>query len=122
VSVNTSTNEGTTPATLNGSGAGPASYTSVLIRPISDGVSVSGNPAGGLGVIQLKGASNVTIDGDNPNTVGTNRNLTVQNTASNTTTFNSVVRIALATTGATAANNDAIKNLNILGSATGRNV
>jgi hypothetical protein len=122
VSVNASTNEGTTPATLNGSGAGPASYTSVLIRPISDGVSVSGNPAGGFGVIQLNGASNVTIDGDNPNTPGTNRDLTVRNTASNTTNFTSAVRIALATTGATTANNDTVKNLNVLGSATGRNV
>ncbi len=122
VSINASTTEGTTPATLNGSGAGPASYTSVLIHPISDGVSVSGNPATGLGVIQLNGASNVTIDGDNPNTPGTNRNLTVRNTASNTTNFTSVVRIALATTGATTANNDTVKNLNVLGSATGRNV
>jgi uncharacterized repeat protein (TIGR01451 family) len=94
----------------------------VLVRPVNDGVSVAGNPAGGLGVIQLNGASNVTIDGDNPNTGGTNRNLTVQNTASNTTAFNSVVRIALATTGATTANNDTIKNLIVLGSATGRNV
>ncbi len=122
VSINSSTTEGTTPATLNGSGAGSASYTSLLIRPVNDGVSVSGNPAGGLGVIQLNGASNVTIDGDNPNTAGTNRNLTVRNTASNTTTFNSVIRIALATTAATAANNDTIKNLIVLGSATGRNV
>ncbi|MFL6256303.1 MAG: hypothetical protein ACJ74T_14960 [Pyrinomonadaceae bacterium] len=122
VSINAGTTEGSTPATLNGSGAGSASYTSVNIRPVSDGVSVSGNPAGGLGVIQLNGASNVTIDGDNPDTPGTNRNLSVQNTASNTTTFNSVVRIALATTGATTANNDAIKNLIVLGSATGRNV
>ena len=122
VSINVSTNEGTTPATLDGSGAGSASYTSVLIRPINDGVSVNGNPAGGLGVIQLNGASNVTIDGDNPNTEGTNRNLTIRNTASNTTNFTSVVRIALATTGATTANNDTIKNLNVQGSATGRNI
>jgi len=122
VSINASTDEGTTPATLNGSGAGSASYTSVLIRPINDGVAVVGNPASGFGVIQLNGASNVTIDGDNPNTGGTNRNLTVQNAASNTTTFTSSVRIALATTGATTANNDTIKNLNVLGSATGRNV
>src|SRR6185295_12396896 len=105
VSINASTTEGTTPVTLNGSGAGSASYTSVNIRPVNDGVIVSGNPAGGLGVVQFNGASNVTIDGDNPNTGGTNRNLTIQNTASNTTAFNSVVRIALATTGATAANN-----------------
>ena len=122
ISINSSTIEGTTPATLNGSGAGSASYTSLLLRPVTDGVSVSGNPAGGFGVIQLNGASNVTIDGDNPNTAGTNRNLTVRNTASNTTAFGSVVRIALATTGATTANNDTIKNLNVLGSATGRNI
>jgi hypothetical protein len=122
VSINASTTEGTTPATLNGSGAGPASYTSVLIRPVADGVSVSGSPAAGFGVIQLNGASNVTIDGDNPNTPGTNRNLTVSNTAPNTTNFTSAVCVALATTGATTANNDTIKNLNVLGSATGRNV
>ena len=122
VGIVSDTTEGTTPATLNGSGAGSASYTSVLVRPVSDGISVSGNPAGGFGVIQLNGASNVTIDGDNPDTPGTNRNLTVRNTATNTTTFTSVVRIALAPLGATTANNDTIKNLNVVGSATGRNV
>jgi len=65
LNIVSSTNEGATPATLNGSGAGGASYTSVLIRPVNDGVSVFGNPASGLGVVQLNGASNVTIDGDN---------------------------------------------------------
>ena len=83
---------------------------------------MSGDPAGGLGVVQLNGASNVTIDGDNPNSVGTNRNLTIQNTAINTQTFGQVVRIALATTGNNHADNDAIKNLNLLGNATGRNI
>ena len=121
-SVIASTTEGTTPATLNGSGAGPALYTSVSIRPVNDGVSISGNPAQGFGVVQLNGASNVTIDGDNPNTPGTNRNLTIQNTATNTTTFTSVVRIALATTVTTTANNDTIANLNIIGSSPGRNI
>ena len=90
VDIVSSTIEGVTPATLNGSGAGSASYTSVLIRPVNDGVSVSGNPAQGFGVVQLNGASNVTIDGDNPNTPGTNRDLTIQNTAPNTQTFGSV--------------------------------
>ena len=97
-------------------------YTSVSIRPVNDGVSISGNPAQGFGVVQLNGASNVTIDGDNPNTPGTNRNLTIQNTATNTTTFTSVVRIALATTVTTTANNDTIANLNIIGSSPGRNI
>ena len=121
-SIISSTLEGTTPATLNGSGAGPALYASVAIRPVNDGVSISGNPAQGFGVVQLNGASNITIDGDNPNTPGTNRNLTIQNTATNTTTFTSVVRIALATTVTATANNDTIANLNIIGSSPGRNI
>jgi hypothetical protein len=73
-------------------------YTSVLVRPTADGVTVSGNPVTGFGVIQLKGADNVTIDGDNPNTSGTNRNLTINNTATNTVIANSCIRIATAAT------------------------
>jgi len=122
IDIVSSTNEGATPATLNGSGTLGAHYTSVLIRPVNDGVSVSGNPASGLGVVQLNGASNVTIDGDNPNTAGVNRNLTIQNTATNTTILGQVVRIALATSGNNHADNDTIKNLNLVGNATGRNI
>jgi hypothetical protein len=121
IDIVSSTTEGTTPATLNSSGAGSASYTSVLIRPSTDGVSISGNPASGFGVVQLNGADNVTIDGDNPNTGGTNRNLTITNTAVSTTTYSSVIRIALSTL-ITTADNDTFKNLNLVGSATGRNV
>ncbi len=122
IDVVSSTTEGNTPATLNGSGAGAASYTSVLIRPVNDGVSIGGNPASGFGVVQLNGASNVTIDGDNPNTPETNQDLTIQNTATNTTTYSLVVRIALATTGNNHADNDTIENLNLVGNATGRNI
>src|SRR6185436_9343620 len=56
------------PAILNGSGAGAASYSSVLIRPVNDAVTVAGPTATGRGLVELNGASNVTIDGDNPNT------------------------------------------------------
>ena len=110
------------PAVLNSSGAGSASYTSVLIRPTNDAVTISGATATGRGLIELNGADNVTIDGDNPNTGGTNRNLTIQNTAANTITFTSVVRIALAATVVTSADNDTIKNCNIIGSSPGRNI
>ena len=111
------------PATLNGSGAGAALYTSVVINPTADGVSITGSTASGFGVIQLNGASNVTIDGDNPGTFGsTNRDLTITNTAASTTTYSSVVRIALATSGNNHADNDIIRNLNLVGSATGRNI
>jgi hypothetical protein len=121
VAIVTSTTEPAT-SVLNGSGAGTAAYTSVLIRPVSDGVTVAGPSAQGRGLIELNGADNVTIDGDNPGTAGTNRNLTLQNTATNTTTFTSVVRLALATTVITSTDDVTIKNLNILGSSTGRNI
>lgn len=121
ISITASTAEGATPAVLNSSGAGTAVYTSVSIRPTVDGVTIAGASPTGRGVIELNGADNVTIDGDNPNTGGTNQNLTIQNTAVNTTTFTSVVRIALSTL-ITSSDNDVIKNCIILGSATGRNV
>ena len=83
----------------------------MLIRPTADGVSISGNPAQGFGVIQLNGADNVTIDGDNPNTGGTNRDLTVANTATATTTYNSVIRVATASTTNTTADNNTDQEL-----------
>jgi hypothetical protein len=122
VNIALSTTEGATPAVLNSNGAGSASYTSVLIQPSADGVTVAGTTPTGRGVIELNGADNVTINGDNPNTAGTNRNLTIQSTATNTTAFTSLVRIALATSVVTSADNNTIKNLNLIGNATGRNI
>ena len=113
--------EGTTPATLNSSGAGSASYTSLSIRPLADGLTITGNPATGFGVIQLKGADNVTIDGDNPNTGGTNRNLTVNNTNTTTAIAGSVIRIATAATVVTSADNITLKNMNLNGNVTAGN-
>ncbi len=111
-------------AVLNGSGAGAASYTSVLIRPTADGVMISGtggngSQCGGKGLIELNGADNVTIDGDNPNTPGVNRNLTLTNTCGNSQT--SVIRIALATSVVNTAHNNTFKNLVINGSVQGGN-
>jgi hypothetical protein len=121
VDINASTTE-TGPVVLNSSGAGAASYTSIVISPKADGVTVAGPTAAGRGLIELNGADNVTIDGDNPNTAGTNRNLTLQNTAVSTTNFTSVIRIALAATVVNTADNDIFRNLNIVGSSTGRNI
>ena len=112
----------TAAAVLNSSGAGSASYTSILVRPTVDGVTIAGPTVTGRGLIELNGADNVTIDGDNPNTAGTNRNLTIQNTALNTITYTSVIRVALAATIVTTADNSTFKNLTLLGSATGRNI
>jgi len=122
IGLSGNTTEGTTPATLNSAPAGSASYTSVLIRPTADGVSISGNPAQGFGVIQLNGVDNVTINGDNPNTSGTNRDLTINNTAASTVTYGSVVRIATSGTAPYSTNdNIAIRNCNLNGNVTGGN-
>lgn len=122
ININANTTEGTTPATLNSSGAGLASYTSILIRPTVDGVSITGNPATGLGVIIFNGADNVTLDGDNPNTSGTTRNLTIANTAAASVVANSVVRIATSSTAPFDSNsNITIKNTILSGNVTGGN-
>ena len=120
VDIKANTTE-TAACVINSSGAGAASYTSINIRPTVDGVTVSGAGAGGgRGLIELNGADNVTIDGDNPNTAGTNRNLTINDTSIGT--FHSVIRIALATTIVTSADNNSFKNLVLIGGAVGRNI
>ena len=122
IDVLTAITEGSNPATLNSSGPGGPQFTSVLIRPRADNLTLTGSPASGLGVIQSNGADNVTIDGDNPDTPGINRNLTIANVAPNNVTFNSVIRVALNTTDVTTANNNTFRNLVLLGNATGRNI
>ncbi|MBS1619862.1 MAG: IPT/TIG domain-containing protein [Bacteroidetes bacterium] len=114
----------TAPAVLNSSGAGSASYTSVLIEPSADGVTITGSTATsiptGRGLIELNGADNVTINGDNPNTSGTNQNLTISNNATNTVTYCSAIRIATSTL-VTTANSISIQNCIISGNVTSGN-
>ncbi|MFZ4523062.1 MAG: T9SS type A sorting domain-containing protein [Bacteroidales bacterium] len=110
------------PAVLNSSGAGSASYTSVLIRPTADGVNIFATTVLGRGVIELKGADNVTIDGDNPNTPGTNRNLTIYHNAAATINYTSVVRICNTATVVASSDNITIKNCVIRGNASGGNL
>lgn len=109
------------PSFLNSSGAGPASYTSVQIYPLIDDAIISANTGVGRGVIELNGADNVTIDGDNPATEGTNRNLTITNTSGATTNYTSVIRL-VTSASVTSVNNVTIRNLNLNGSAVGRNI
>jgi trimeric autotransporter adhesin len=108
-------------AVLNSSGAGSASYTSINIYPLADGLTISGASVSGRGVLELNGADSVTIDGDNPNTAGINRNLTITNTAAAATTFTQVIRVALSTL-ISSGNNNTVKNCILNGSATGQNV
>lgn len=106
---------------LHSSGAGPASYDSIEIYPLMDNASIEAATAQGRGVIELNGADNVTIDGDNPNTAGINRDLTVRNSAASATNHTQVIRIAINTTTVASADNNSILNLSIIGSAVGRN-
>jgi hypothetical protein len=121
IDVLTAITEGPNPATLNSTNPGGPQFTSVLIRPRSDDLSLTGNPPSGFGVIQLNGADHVTIDGDNPDTPGINRNLVITNSAQDNVTFNSVIRVALNTSDVTTADNIVVRNLVLQGNATGRN-
>ncbi len=111
VNVNGNSTE-TAPAVLNRTGTGSSSYTSVLVRPTVDGVSVSG-AIPSAAVVKLNATTNVTIDGDNPNTAGTNRNLTIQNTSA---TAPSIVWIG--GNAANVANNIVLKNCNLINGAS----
>src|SRR5881392_2126228 len=44
---------------LNSNAAAPASYTSITIRPLADGLTISGPTVAGRGLIELNGADNV---------------------------------------------------------------
>jgi hypothetical protein len=121
VEVCANTTEGATPALLLGSGQGTASYTSIEMYPLADGLTISGTQATGFGIIQLKGVDNFTLNGDNPNTAGINRNLTISSASASTVDLTSVIRIATVATLAASADNITLKNTNILGNASGRN-
>ena len=123
INISANTTESAVPCILQSSGAGAASYTSVLIQPSNDGVTITGSTATGRGLIELVGADNVTINGDNPNTAGTNRNLTITNSATSTITYTSAIRVACGTAAPYLTNdNISIRNVNLNGSATGRNL
>ncbi|HRJ90144.1 MAG TPA: carboxypeptidase-like regulatory domain-containing protein [Pyrinomonadaceae bacterium] len=121
VEICASLDEGVNPATLNSSGAGSATYSSIEIYPLSDGLTITGNPGNGFGIIQFNGSDNIAFDGDNPNTVGKNRNLTVINANIATGNYSSVVRVATSPV-ITSANNIRMQYLSLNGNATGRNV
>jgi len=121
IDISANTTEGATPAVLNSGDADPASYTSVIIEPVVDGVSVSGNPGAGFGVIELNGADNVFIIGDNPLTGGTNRNLTINNTSATAAAYTSVIRLATRVGVVTSADNVVIAYCNLNGNVTSGN-
>ena len=114
ITISANTTEPAAVVALLGSGA-PSNYTSVTIMP-SGNVTVNSAavPTANRGLIELNGADNVTIDGDDPATAGV-RNLTLQVAPS--TNITTVVRLSSTnTTGTAGANNNTIKNCIIIGS------
>jgi hypothetical protein len=96
-------------ASLNASGSGAASYSSILIQP--DGGAeriISGNITGGSPLVNFNGADNVTIDGLNS---GGNA-LILRNTSTSSTSGTSTIRFV------NDASNNTITNCNIEGSGT----
>ncbi|WP_304342847.1 S-layer family protein [Chryseobacterium koreense] len=95
-------------AALNANGSGAASYTSVLVKP-SVVATISGSISANA-IINLNGATNVTIDGSITNG-GTTKDLTISNASTNATA--SAVRFI------NGASNNTVKNAIIKGSANG---
>jgi hypothetical protein len=116
INVTASTTEGATPAALNASGSGSASYTSVTVRPTAV-VTISGTPAANRGIIELNGADNITIDGDI--TGGpVNRDLTIINNSPSATNNTAVIRLVGSATVGNCSNNT-IQNCIIVGNLDG---
>lgn len=108
ISINATTAE-TGTASLDNSGTGLASYTSVNISPTANNVIVAGNIPGSL--VKLNGADNVTINGF----FGGTRQLTFNNTSTNTSAI--VMHIA-SPDGSDGANNNIIRNCIIRGTSS----
>ncbi|MBS1615500.1 MAG: hypothetical protein JST06_05215, partial [Bacteroidetes bacterium] len=117
ISITGNTTEPSTPTPLVASGSGSASYTKILIKAASgnDTINSASSPSSSRGIIELAGASNVTIDGDDPSTAG-NQNLTIMAAMSSTSGI-ACIRLGCANTSGTGgASNDTIKNCIIIGS------
>jgi hypothetical protein len=122
ISITANTTEPSSVTPLYGSGtasASSSSYTSVTIKPSGGNwtINSAASPTANRGLIELAGADNVTIDGDDASTTGT-RNLTIA--VATGTTATAAVRISSnSTLGSDGADNVTVKNCNIAGSRTG---
>ena len=114
ITANTTEPAAVTP--LVNSGSGLALFSAINIKP-SGNVTVNSAaiPTTNRGLIELNGADNVTVDGDDPATAGP-RNLTFQ-VATSATLVTAVIRFSSnSTTGTNGADNNTIKNCILIGS------
>lgn len=126
INITGNTNEPDTPVPLLKSGTGSSSYTRILIRPSGGNRIINSGtaPITNRSFIELTGADNVTIDGDDPATAGV-RNLTIQAAQVSTVGVGCISLCSNSTSGADGADNDTVMNCIIIGprlSATAVNV
>ncbi len=116
ISITGNTTEAATPTALLKSSS-PSSYSSVIIRPTGGNwiINSAAAPTASRGIIELNGADNVTIDGDDPDTPGS-RNLTIQSVTATTIGIACVRLASNSTTGTDGADNNTIKNCILIGS------
>ncbi len=114
ITVTASTTETVPPTPLLASG-GTSSYTNILLTCTGNvTINSAATPTASRGIIELVGADNVTIDGDDAGTSGT-RNLTFQ-MVTTTTAGTQCIRLASnSTTGLDGANNNTVRNCNLIG-------
>ncbi len=115
IAITANTTEPTTPVPLLKS-ASPSNYTSINIYPSGGNFSINSAsvPTTSRGIIELHGADNVTIDGDDPATSGLqNLSLIVASNSSSGTA--AIVLGSKSTTGLDGATNITIKNCIITG-------
>lgn len=96
----------------------PSSYTSIVIKPSGNRTITGSGTTTNTSVIDLLGADNVMIDGDDPSTLGL-QNLTITQPTS-TNRIKACIKIASnSTTGTDGADNVTIKNCILIGSRSG---
>lgn len=97
---------------------GLSSYTSIIIRPSGGNWTIGGTATANRAIIELSGADNVTIDGDDPAMPG-GRNLTI-GFSTTAAVVSAVIRISSnSNTGLDGASNNVIRNCNLTGPRTG---
>lgn len=118
LTVTANTTEPATPVPLLRSNT-PSNYTSVLIKPSGNvTINSAAAPSANRGVIELAGADNVTIDGDDLLTPGT-RNLSIVAATSSNAGIACIRLSSNSTSGADGADNNTVKNCIITGSRQG---
>lgn len=118
ITITANTSEPTTPVPLLASGTGSSSYTSINIGTSgNDTIFSASSPSANRGIVELAGADNVTIDGDDPNTAGIQRALVIL-AATGTTTGVACIRLSSnSTSGTDGADNNIVKNCVLIGSS-----